>query len=141
MADEDLGLMAHLLRRAGFGASREELEAYARQGYDEVVEDLVDIERCPPVDEDILHRYIGGEGLQIRVGAWIYRMINSRRPLEEKMALFGHQVFATGVRQGRACPGHGRPDRPVSSHRHDQYARDSARCLHEPGYDQLARQQ
>ena len=30
MADEDLGLMAHLLRRAGFGASREELEAYAR---------------------------------------------------------------------------------------------------------------
>ena len=100
MADEDLGLMAHLLRRAGFGASREELEAYAAQGYDEVVEDLVDIERCPPVDEDILHRYIGGEGLQIRVGAWIYRMINSRRPLEEKMALFGHQVFATGYAKG-----------------------------------------
>ena len=100
MADEDLGLMAHLLRRAGFGASREELEALVEKGYDEVVEDLVDIERCPPVDEDILHRYIGGEGPQIRVGAWIYRMINSRRPLEEKMALFGHQVFATGYAKG-----------------------------------------
>ena len=100
MADDDLGLMAHLLRRAGFGATREELEAYAAQGYDEVVEDLVDIERCPPVDEDILHRYIGGESPQIRVGTWIYRMINSKRPLEEKMALFCHHVFATGYAKG-----------------------------------------
>ena len=55
-------LMAHLLRRAGFGASREELEAYAAKGYDEVVEDLVDEERCPPIDEDIIKRYFGGEG-------------------------------------------------------------------------------
>ena len=141
MADEDLGLMAHLLRRAGFGATREELEAYAAQGYDEVVEDLVDIERCPPVDEDILHRYIGGEGPPVRVGAWIFRMINSRRPLEEKMALFWHHVPRHRIRQGRACPRHERPDRSVPSHRHDQYSRDSARGLHEPGYDQLARQQ
>ena len=96
MADEDLGLMAHLLRRAGFGASREELEAYAAKGYDEVVDDLVDIERCPPIDEDIVKRYFGGEGLDIRSGTWIYRMINSPRQLEEKMALFWHHVFATG---------------------------------------------
>ena len=27
---------------------------------------------------------------------WIYRMINTRRPLEEKLALFYHSVFATG---------------------------------------------
>ena len=27
MASEDIALMAHLMRRAGFGASREELEA------------------------------------------------------------------------------------------------------------------
>ncbi len=100
MADDDLGLMAHLLRRAGFGASRQELEAYAQQGYDQVVEDLVEPERCPPLDEDILQRYFGGEGPEIRVGTWIYRMINSRRPLEEKMALFWHHVFATGYSKG-----------------------------------------
>ena len=47
MADEDLGLMAHLLRRAGFGASREELEALVAKGYDEVVDDLVDIGALP----------------------------------------------------------------------------------------------
>src|SRR5918998_1505211 len=27
---------------------------------------------------------------------WLYRMINTRRPLEEKLALFWHGVFATG---------------------------------------------
>jgi uncharacterized protein (DUF1800 family) len=27
---------------------------------------------------------------------WVYRMINTKRPLEEKIALFWHQVFATG---------------------------------------------
>ena len=97
MADEDLGLMAHLLRRAGFGASREELEAYAAKGYDEVVDDLVDIERRPPIDEDIVMRYLGGKFmLNIRSGAWIYRMLNNPRQLEEKMTLFWHHVFATG---------------------------------------------
>ena len=101
MAAEDLGLIAHLLRRAGFGAGREELEAYAQQGYDQLVEDLVEPERCPPTDEDILQRYFGGEGPQVYVGTWIYRMINSKRPLEEKMALFWHHVFATGYAKGQ----------------------------------------
>src|SRR5262249_46923199 len=27
---------------------------------------------------------------------WVYRMINTKRPLEEKMALFWHSLFATG---------------------------------------------
>jgi uncharacterized protein (DUF1800 family) len=27
---------------------------------------------------------------------WVYRMINTQRPLEEKMVLFWHQLFATG---------------------------------------------
>ena len=40
MPDEQLGLMAHLLRRAGVGASRDELERYAERPYEEVVEDL-----------------------------------------------------------------------------------------------------
>ena len=39
MADRDIALMAHLLRRAGFGASRDEVEARVAQGYDNVVEE------------------------------------------------------------------------------------------------------
>jgi hypothetical protein len=38
---EDIGLMAHLLRRAGFGATRAELEAYAAKGYETTVEELL----------------------------------------------------------------------------------------------------
>ena len=40
MSTNELQLMAHLMRRAGFGASREELEALVEQGYDETVEQL-----------------------------------------------------------------------------------------------------
>ena len=100
MGENRLALTAHLMRRAGFGATREELEALAERDYEGLVEDLVNPERFPPVDEDVLERYYGWlEGVQGKVwaGVWIYRMVNSQRPLEEKMALFWHHVFATGV--------------------------------------------
>ncbi|HUX85773.1 MAG TPA: DUF1800 domain-containing protein [Chloroflexota bacterium] len=96
MSDNDLALVAHLMRRAGFGASRAELEVLAAKGYEAVVDDLVHPERLPTIDEDILLRYWDGESINIAAGTWIYRMINSQRPLEEKMALFWHHVFATG---------------------------------------------
>ena len=83
------------MRRAGFGATRTELEAYAEKGYENVVDALVHPERGTPIDEDILERYFGGEGAY--VGIWVYRMLNSRCPLQEKMALFWHHVFATGL--------------------------------------------
>ena len=47
MADSDLSLYAHLMRRAGFGARRQELEEYAAKGYEDVVEDLLYPERFP----------------------------------------------------------------------------------------------
>ena len=100
MGENKLALTAHLMRRAGFGATREELEALAEREYEELVEELLHPERFPDVDEDVLERYCGWlEGVQGKVwsGVWIYRMVNSQRPLEEKMALFWHHVFATGV--------------------------------------------
>ena len=96
MSNADVALMAHLMRRAGFGTTLIELEEYVKRGYENVVEDLVEPERCPPVDEDILDRYFGGSEGGYR-NTWMFRMINSPRPLEEKMALFWHHVFATGV--------------------------------------------
>ena len=93
MQDSDLALIAHLMRRAGFGATREELEVLSARSYEAVVEDLIHPERFPDIDEDIAQRYFG-----IRFGSknqWIYRMVNTRRPLEEKIALFWHHVFAT----------------------------------------------
>ena len=41
MASNDRALMAHLLRRTGFGASPTEVEACAARGYEAVVEELL----------------------------------------------------------------------------------------------------
>jgi hypothetical protein len=102
MADNhDIGLIAHLMRRAGFGASREELEARAAKGYDATVEELLNPESCEPADEYTLLRYQPAAllpGAQPPMGNinWMFNLVNTRRPLQEKMALFWHHVFATG---------------------------------------------
>ena len=96
----DLQLMAHLFRRAGFGARRDELEASLAKGYEATVETLLHPEAAPAVEEDVLQRYYldAKESFQLDGAqtAWVYRLINTQRPLEEKMALFWHGLFATG---------------------------------------------
>ena len=41
MSETDLSLVAHLMRRAGFGATRSELEELALKPYEDIVEDLL----------------------------------------------------------------------------------------------------
>ena len=81
----DVELVAHLMRRAGFGATREELEELASRNYEGLVEDLLYPERFPELEEDVLHRYHvdinDQDGLQAR-SRWIYRMINNPRQLQ-----------------------------------------------------------
>ena len=100
MAENDIGLMAHLLRRAGFGAPRDELEACAAKGYGAMVEELVHPEDQPDVDLDMMERYLPEygalENFETNQTGWVYRMINTKRPLQEKMALFWHGVLCTG---------------------------------------------
>jgi uncharacterized protein (DUF1800 family) len=100
MAQQDIALMAHLLRRAGFGAAREELERYVAQGYEAAVEALLHPENAPVFEEDLIRRYHVDENSLMLVEScqayWLYRMVNTFRPLEEKLALFWHGVFATG---------------------------------------------
>ena len=99
---EDIALTAHLMRRAGFGAPRGKIESLAEQGYEETVEQLLHPEDQPEFDEYTLYRYhpmterptnnpVWG---QVH---WLYRMVQTERPLQEKMALFWHHVFATGL--------------------------------------------
>ncbi len=57
MADRDIALMAHLLRRAGFGATRDQIEAKVAQGYEQTVEELLHPENQPAVEEDVIYRY------------------------------------------------------------------------------------
>jgi len=53
---EDIALMAHLMRRAGFGATRDELEARVAKGYEATVEELLNPDTQPRVDDDALLR-------------------------------------------------------------------------------------
>ena len=101
MSDKDIALMAHLMRRAGFGATRDELERRVAKGYEATVEELLHPEDGPPhLDhDDIIRRYhVDHNSTFLRWNAqtsWVYRMINTTRPLEEKIALFWHGIFAT----------------------------------------------
>jgi uncharacterized protein (DUF1800 family) len=101
----------HLLRRAGFGASAPEAAVYAERGFLSAVQTLVDFHQT----HDDVDAHIGEAGyasVTPTSGAmepfspativndarqrWLFRMVHTWRPLQEKMALFWHQHFATG---------------------------------------------
>jgi len=98
---DEIALMGHLMRRAGFGAGRDELEARVATGYEATVEELLHPETQTPVDAYSLMRYQpaallpGGQPPMGNVN-WMFYLVNTKRPLEEKIALFWHHVFATG---------------------------------------------
>jgi uncharacterized protein (DUF1800 family) len=99
MADNDTALIAHLLRRAGFGASYEELERRVAKGYEATVEELLHPEAQPDLQMDVMQRYMGWRDmgyLAANQGYWAYRMVNSPRQLEEKICLFWHGIFCVG---------------------------------------------
>ena len=99
MTTNEFQLMAHLMRRAGFGASVEELETLVEQGYDETVDRLLETDNPNSMDVDLIRRYhpdhMGMMGNNIG-SHWMYRMISTDSPLLEKAALFWHGIFATG---------------------------------------------
>jgi uncharacterized protein (DUF1800 family) len=99
-------LIEHLLRRAGFGASAAELEAYANLGYATALDKLINYESIfDAVDSHI--RQPGYVAITARAAfapntnitdarqRWLFRMVHTERPLQEKMALFWHNHFAT----------------------------------------------
>ena len=109
-ATADIDLMAHLMRRAGFGATREEIEGNLALGYENVVESLLHPSgERGTIDEYLVRRYhVDQSELRQLDGAganWLYQMITTDHPLEEKLALFWHSLFATGyskLNQARA---------------------------------------
>jgi uncharacterized protein (DUF1800 family) len=99
-------LTEHLLRRAGFGASQGEVDYYLDLGHREAVNRLVDYEDIPDtVDAQI--NQPGFVGITTRGQfspnsvitdsrqRWLFRMVHSQRPLQEKMTVFWHNHFAT----------------------------------------------
>ena len=100
MANQDIELMAHLMRRAGFGAAYPEIERRAAIGYQATVEELLSPMDQPDLDRHILDRYFVDwremNALEVNQAYLTYRMINTQRPLQEKMTLFWHGILCTG---------------------------------------------
>ncbi|MGQ9487694.1 MAG: DUF1800 domain-containing protein [Armatimonadota bacterium] len=92
--------IAHLLRRAGLGASKAELEHYAKLGYRGTVDALLAFDRVPE-DYSQLLTLLQGDSPQLRMPHakmwWIARLLTTRRPLQERMVLFWHNHFATSA--------------------------------------------
>jgi uncharacterized protein (DUF1800 family) len=99
--------IAHLLRRAGFGASRADAEIFRDMSTTAAIAHLVDYEGRP---DDVDARIGRHDHAQVATSRdlfapdididdarqrWMFRMIHTRRPLQEKMALFWHNHFAT----------------------------------------------
>jgi uncharacterized protein (DUF1800 family) len=95
--------VAHLLRRAGFGATRAELDRYAAMGTRTVTAQLINYQQTtnaqleaqlPALD---LISSKGAGAIGPAQGWWLQRMVQTARPLEEKMTLFWHGLLTSGL--------------------------------------------
>jgi uncharacterized protein (DUF1800 family) len=96
--DSERRRIAHLLRRAGFGASPDELDAAVARGFDATLDQLLN----PTDDHDAADDALSQIDFDLTKVSdaqrwWLVRMRYTSRPLVEKMALFWHGHFATGV--------------------------------------------
>ena len=91
--------IAHLLRRAGFGTTDSDMAFYSQLGFDASVQRLIDYQNVP--NDQVEAQVAAMEGqldmtkLPSIQAIWLYRILNTARPLEEKMTLFWHNHFAT----------------------------------------------
>jgi uncharacterized protein (DUF1800 family) len=128
----DYTTAAHLLNRAGFGGTPDDVQKLVSMGHERAVSSLVDFEKIPDPtpDPDWAHPDPGraerrraaknatpemrqqmqrderqienGRILELR-GWWLQRMAKGPRPFQEKMTLFWHGHFATSFEKVRDC--------------------------------------
>lgn len=116
----DYAKARHLLCRAGFGGTPEEVEQLYAMGLHAAVEYLVDYDQRPTLDlpfnatlpeptirnenrleftrqRELINRRRAEDGRQQNAlrDWWLQRMVQSPRPLQEKLVLFWHGHFAT----------------------------------------------
>ena len=121
-------MLEHILRRMGFGASPAELAAWAGVPLDTVIDRLLNYESAS-TDHDVkigLPDYVGittqsGQPFSANTlindarQRWLFRMVHSQRPLEEKMAMFWHNHFATAYSKVAGAVGQERATRMMDN--------------------------
>lgn len=116
MRTDERALIAHLLRRAGFGPTPQQLDQYSPLGYAGAVQKLIDAGPDPVLDaltppalgivatgeietqEERRARAKMRREQRLAIGAWwLERMAVAENPLVEKMTFFWHGLFATSI--------------------------------------------
>ncbi len=115
--------VAHLVRRAAFGAPPEEIDALAAAGYEAAVETLCDLARPDPAadavppptfapatpaaaDDPVARqeraRRVATERRALQLW-WVRRMVAADRPTHEKLTFLWHDHFATSIDKVRGA--------------------------------------
>jgi uncharacterized protein (DUF1800 family) len=97
---------AHLLRRAGFGGTMAEIDAFAKLSREEAADQLLNFDK---VDNSALESRLQAAGLDVTSASfgelrppdmirwWLVRMAYTKRPLEERMTLVWHGWLTSQV--------------------------------------------
>ena len=97
----DLKAAAHLYRRAGFGASRKELQTAVAGSPAEAVDGLLNVAAEPDSfrrqSDQLARAALAGGNVERLSAWWAHRMLTTPVQLLEKMTLFWHGHFATSA--------------------------------------------
>ncbi len=87
--------IAHLFRRAGFGATRADLTKWVPLGREAAVDFLLNYEDVDnsAADAETAARDLWDDPYAMTL-AWLLRMVHSARPLQERMAFFWQSLFS-----------------------------------------------
>ena len=120
-------MLEHILRRMAFGASPADMAVWSDMDPSAVVDRLLNYESQPTnIDTRIGDAAYVGITTQGRPFSpntsindarqrWLFRMVHSPRPLEEKMALFWHNHFATAYSKIAGAIGQERATRAMDN--------------------------
>jgi uncharacterized protein (DUF1800 family) len=117
----DSARIALLLRRAGFAARPLELDYYTNLGWDATLNELLHPDLVEEDFDGLLGSLQGNlldlQNIEDVQTWWLYRMVQTRRPLLEKLTLFWHGHFAVA---------NYKVNNPFLMHQHLQLLRNNA---------------
>ncbi len=92
--------IGHLLRRVHFGSTDEWIERFSKVTPAQAIELALGYDPSADPLDDMLDRLAGFVNFREPKSVeqwWIYRMLNTQRPAQERIALFWHGHFATSL--------------------------------------------
>ena len=135
--------MAHLHRRAGFGATRAELLRDVAAGPEASVERLFQPAPLPPEDAEAIdglrQTARSSSNLDLLKVCWLNRILHGPDPLREKLTLFWHGHFATSNKKVESVALMDRQNETLRTHALGGFAALLEAIDRRPGHARLAR--